>query len=214
VPTPALGLNLHSQEFWATILYRLGLPLFPASSKCPSTSCYADMDTLGDHSAKGGRHDRLRDAIFNMASSTSYSPKKEMPNLIPGTQSRPADIFVPVWRDGRLTAFDVSVVSPVQVTLLDNAAIHQGTALNSHKTTKWRTHDNACRTQGISFVPLVVDVFGGWDHDAVVVLREMASCYSHRTGSDRSTTMHFFYHALLLAPFSGAAMRQCQPAHP
>jgi hypothetical protein len=53
-----------------------------------------------DQGAKSWRHDRLRDAIYNMASSASSSPKKEMPYLIPGTgggggtQSRPDVIFV------------------------------------------------------------------------------------------------------------------------
>jgi hypothetical protein len=64
---------------------------------------------------------------------------------------------------------------PVQVALLDQAADRQGAAIASRKASKCRTHVDACHTQGIRFVPLVVETFGGWDPEVVLVPREMAS---------------------------------------
>jgi hypothetical protein len=119
------------------------------------------MHCHGDEGVKGGRHDHLRDAIYLMASSASYAPKQEMPNLIPGTQSRPADIYIPVWRDGMKTAFDITVVSPFQSDLIDRASAVKGAAIEARKQSKLRTHEAACRSQNINFVPLVVETFGG-----------------------------------------------------
>jgi hypothetical protein len=117
-----------------------------------------------------------------MAASASYAPKKEMPHLIPGTLSRPADIFIPTWRDGKKTAFDVSVVSPVQSAILDRAVDTPGAALAMRKATKICAHDEVCRNQDINFVPLIIETFASWDKDAVIHLKEMASCMARRTG--------------------------------
>jgi hypothetical protein len=128
-----------------------------------------------------------------MAASASFSPKKEMPHLIPGTISRPADIFVPVWRDGLKTAFDITVVSPVQAAYLAKAAARPGADIDAAKL---RTHEDNCRVEGISFVPLVVESFGGWDLDAARHLREMALCSARRTGAVPSITINHFFQRL------------------
>ena len=91
-----------------------------------------------------------------------------MPGLIPGTLSRPADIYVEKWVDGRKDAFDVSVTSPTQEAIVLQASNHPAAAIEARKATKNRTHFDNCRSQGIHFQPLVVESFGGWDKDALV----------------------------------------------
>ena len=110
---------------------------------------------------KGGRHDRIRDKIFKEAQLASLSPTSEMPGLIPGSQARPADIYVPSWIDGKKVAFDVSVVSPTQEAIVQRAAEFPAAAIEMRKNTKNRAHFESCRAQGIAFVPLVVETFGG-----------------------------------------------------
>ena len=85
---------------------RLGLPLL-IPEDCRSNTCDAFQDAEGDHALhstddhglKSGRHDRLRDKIFQEAQLASLNPQKEMPGLIPGSLSRPADIFIDNWID-------------------------------------------------------------------------------------------------------------------
>ena len=48
--------------------------------------------------------------------------------LIPGTDARPADLLLPSWTAGRDTALDVTVVSPLQVALVRQAAQTPGHA--------------------------------------------------------------------------------------
>ena len=116
-----------------------------------------------------------------------------MPGLIPGSQSRPADIFIPSWIDGRKVAFDVSVVSPTQDAVVLRAAEFSGAAIEMRKAAKNRAHFDNCRSQGIVFIPLVVETFGGWDTDAVKCLKDMAKQCSRRWGkSYADETKHFF----------------------
>ena len=84
-----------------------------------------------------------------------------MPGLIPGTQSRPGDVYIENWVDGKKMAFDVSVVSPVQDAILHRAAETPASAIEMRKSSKMRTHFEHCRAQGIAFKPLVVETFGG-----------------------------------------------------
>ena len=60
------------------------------------------------------RHDSIRDAVFSAAQSADLAPRKEVPSLIPGTLSRPADIFLPNWQRGQPAALDVTVISTLQ----------------------------------------------------------------------------------------------------
>ena len=106
IPSLALGLHLHDYL-------------------CPfyKSSC----DPYGDHQIECGgnkdriyRHDSIRDALFSSAQSAALCPRKEMPSLIPGSKSRPADIYLPYWTHGKPAALDVSVISPLQKLTLQS----------------------------------------------------------------------------------------------
>ena len=110
-----------------------------------------------------------------------------MPGLIPGTQSRPADVYIENWVDGKKMAFDVSIVSPVQ------DAKTPASAIEMRKSSKMRAHFDHCRAQGIAYKPLVVETFGGWDADALKVLKLLGRHTARRWGkSDALEIKHFF----------------------
>ena len=119
VPCSALGLNLVDWEFRLCMKYWLGLQMTKEDSLCPV--CDTISDSMGDHhvTCRGNgdmirRHDSLRDVLFSAAQSAALAPKKETPSLIPGSSSRPADIFLPCWKRGKPAALDVTVISQVQ----------------------------------------------------------------------------------------------------
>ena len=114
VPSSALGLHLHDREFRFCLQYWLGLRMVEDNRRCPV--CQADADPLGDHQVGCGgnsdrilRHNSLRDAVFSAAQSAALAPRREAPSLVPGSQSRPADIYLPCWKRGRPAAVDVTV---------------------------------------------------------------------------------------------------------
>ena len=154
---------------------------------------------------KGGRHDRIRDLIFKEAQKASLSPTMEMPGLVPGSQSRPADVFIPSWVNGKKVAFDISVVSPTQDAIVDRASDYAAAAIEMQKAAKNRTHFDNCRAQGIAFEPLVVETFGGWDSDAVKFLKDMARQSARRWGKNNPEEIKFF--------FCGLTKRQCFSPH-
>ena len=154
------------------------------------------MHCRDDHGIRGGRHDRLRDQIFQEAQRAGFNPKKEMPSLIPGSQSRPADIFVEGWMDGRRTAFDVSVISPTQDAVIDRAANTAASAIDLRKTEKIRKHADNCRASGIFFQPLVVETFGGWDPEAAKLLKAMATHCAPRKSLPPALEIRQFFQRL------------------
>ena len=131
-------------------------------------------------------------------------PTKEMPGLIPGSLSRPADIYINDW-DGRKIAFDVSVTSPTQENLIFQAADRPAAAIEARKRQKIRVHAQNCRDQGVDFQPLVVETFGGWDSDALKFLKEMARIDARRWGKDEAIEIKQFFQRLSISLQRGNA---------
>lgn len=196
LPCSALGLHLRRAEFVLCLRYWLGLPLFPAGHLCPA--CGSPADQFGDHHVGCGgsadrihRHNLLRDALFSTASSAALAPLREVPGLVEGSNSRPADVFLPSWTRGGPTAVDVTVVSPLQKALVKGAAEEAGKSLQVAFGRKLRTHDAACRKEGLSFLPLVVETLGGWEDSALTFVRRLAAAQASRVGSDPGqATLH------------------------
>ena len=139
------------------------------------------------------------------AQHANFDPIKEMPGLVPGSQSRPADIFIRNWTDGRKIAFDVSVISPTQDAIVLRAADTSGAAIESRKATKNRAHFDNCSASGIYFQPLVVETFGAWDKDALPFLKTLAHQDARRWGKSNSVECKQFFQRLSLALQRGNA---------
>ena len=81
--------------------------------------------------------------------------------LIPESQSRLGDIFVPTWKAGKSAAFDETVISPLQSNSLTNAATEAEYAFDAADEEKYCLHDDNCAKMEIAFVPLAIEVLGG-----------------------------------------------------
>ena len=82
------------REFRVCLQYWLGVPIFEEGVKCGV--CHSAADPFGDHQVGCGgngdrilRHNSVCDSIFHAARSAALAPRKEVPSLIPGSQSRP-----------------------------------------------------------------------------------------------------------------------------
>ena len=150
------------------------------------------------------RHDRLRDIIFQHARDAALSPVMEK-NHITLTNSKPGDIFLPVWRNGRPSAFDVTVTSSLQSSTINAAGIRTGAALTVAEDRKISKHFDSCREVGVDFVPLAVEVLGGWSQAAVDHLVQLASRAADRRGKPRSQVKTYMFQKLSL-------YLQCEPA--
>ena len=136
--------------------------------------CHRYSDAQGNHAmccGSGGerisRHNHLRDHLHDTAVAAGLGPVREVRFLIPGEDSRPADVLLPHWIAGQDAAMDVTVVNPCQVATVMGAATTAGHALQHAYTRKMRGAADACQQQGVTFLPMVVESFGGW-HEASV----------------------------------------------
>uniref|UniRef100_A0A1X7TH43 Uncharacterized protein n=1 Tax=Amphimedon queenslandica TaxID=400682 RepID=A0A1X7TH43_AMPQE len=164
LPSPSLGLHFLDLEFKTCLRYWLGITLFSSDIVCPlyTRAC----DSLGDHSvACGGngdrilRHNTLRDVLFTAAQAAALSPRREVPSIVPGSYSRPADLYLPNWSQGKPAAMDVTVISSLQPQRVSQAAISQGSALLYAEERKNIVHFEDCKRVGVSFLPLAVEVW-------------------------------------------------------
>ena len=107
-PIISLGLHLRPQEFVLAAGYRLGLPLYGEGPAPTCPVCHQPSDRRGTHSMSCGsgpernwRHNSLRDAMHEYAVEAGYGPRKEVRFLLPGRDSRPADVLIPHFAGGR-----------------------------------------------------------------------------------------------------------------
>jgi hypothetical protein len=207
VPSPSLGLSLHPQDFRFASLYRLGLPLYPDASSC--SSCQRFNDVFGDHAVGCGgdrdriaRHDRIRDAVFAAAHSAALAPRKEMPSLIPGSISRPADVFIPSWSAGKAAAVDVTVVSPLQSSMLRDSAITPGFAVEAADRRKRLAYEGRLGAD-LDLIPLAVDTFGRFSDTSITFLSRLGSFLSLRQSGSAG---HLFQRISVLLQKGNAAL--------
>ena len=109
--------------------------IYQTEGKC--TACPRHSDRRGDHAISCGyegeriaRHDHLRNALYNTCSQACLGPTREVRDLVVGTDARPADLFLPNWSGGQDTALDITVVNPLQVAMVQQAAVTPGFALS------------------------------------------------------------------------------------
>ena len=100
---------------------------------------------------------------------------------------------------------NVSITSPTQEAVLFQAADHPGAAINARKQSKNRSHAQNCRANGVSFQPLVVETFGGWDKDAVNMLKDIARLEARRWGKDPAMEIKHFFQRLSITLQRGNA---------
>ncbi len=97
-----------------------------------------------------------------------------MPSLIPGSSSRPTDVYFPNWKRGQPAALDVSVISTMQQTTVNGASSTQGHALTVREDRKYSAHAADCQSIGVTFIPLIVESLGGWSTLAVELIKDVA----------------------------------------
>ena len=195
LPSPSLGLHFLDLEFRTCLCYWLGISLSSDNAFCPLGS--RSSDSLGDHSvACGGngdrilRHNSLRDVLFTAAQSAALSPRREVPSIVPGSCSRPADLYLPYWSHGKPAAMDVTVISSLQDQRVSQAATSQGSALLYAEERKNIVHFEDCRRVGVSFFPLAVEVLGGWSQSAVSIISSLGQHLVSRRGSPTGQVIH------------------------
>ena len=94
-------------------------------------------------------------------SSSNISPVCEQKHLLPENTSRPGNVYLPSFIAGQPAALDVTITSPLQATLISDAARKCGFALTLAEDKKLGHNYQKCSDMGIHFIPLALETFGG-----------------------------------------------------
>ena len=196
-PIPALGLHLSSNEFRVALKYRLGVKLYENERKCPFCKS-GTLDVMGDHAVSYhghgdmiSCHNRIRDKIISACSGSLLSPISEQKSLLPDNNSRPGDIFLPVWNNGQPAALDVTITSPLQSGLIINASEKSGFALSAAEDRKYEQYAQNCSEVGIQFIPLAFETFGGFSETVRKTLKLIANLADNRHSQPAGLSVAF-----------------------
>ena len=91
-------------------------------------------------------HNSLRDVFAQFCHRTRLGGQLEVGHGYGGESSlsRPADILVPNWMIRKPAAFDLTVVSPLHSTTLNEAGARSGTAAGKAEVHKHNANDAKC----------------------------------------------------------------------
>jgi hypothetical protein len=219
IPNPVYGTHILNSYFKYAVKIRLMIPVFGPDSFCsgaPDKRVYS-IDKLGHHALgcpRGGgthsRHHEVSCVILEEAKAAGLQPRSDCSNLIPLSQSRPADIFIPIWSQNRGIALDVSIVVPprsypTHSSAKDNAGLLGDAFLcvdDAYKL-KRAKHSENCKSVNLLFEPIIFDVAGMCHPSSLAVLKDLSRRRAAREGSDDDFCVNRFLQRLSVAVQTG-----------
>ena len=165
VPSSATRTLIPGTEFRTLLRWWLGVPLLAEDQVgAPCPLCGTAMDVLGHHlvcckqNKPMRRHMAIQDTLVAISRRAGLSCRKE--ERTP-ENSRPGDVFYPRWDTDGPAAVDATVRDP----RIPSQPLQQAEAVpkwrERQEADKVSRHGNACKRLGWTFVPFVVDVWGG-----------------------------------------------------
>ena len=192
VPSVGLGLHLDPNELQIAVKWWLGLDTSRGSScaLCPDVA----LDPLGHHAATcrhGGdviiHHNKLHDVFLSFCHQAHIAARLEAGSgLTSGLdRTRPADVLVRDWAQGKPAAFDITVTSPLTPANLAGASMRVGAAAEAAEKRKHTANDPKCAELGWRCVPLAVETYCNWGEEARTTFALLATCLAFGSSSFR-----------------------------
>jgi hypothetical protein len=186
---------LESDEMQVALQHRLGLPLISSVLMCPVCKKIA-LDPNGHHqlTCKNHgyvvrRHNRIRDAFYDLLKLAELNPEKEQ-GASWSERTRPADVLCD-WTLARKAAFDISVVSPLTDENLKQAGDYD--VIEKKAVLKHAENDAQCSSLKWLCVPLVVDSYGQWCAEAHKAFGKVAESLFIKLKVSHSSALSFIY---------------------
>ena len=213
-PSPNLGNYSEPLLFRLSVQRRLRAPILPEDTICHL--CNGVLDKFGDHCLvcpNGGdrtrRHNHQRNLVYHYAQSAGLNPELEKPGLLQPrpflgslpengvlpndpTARRPADVYIPRWRQGLPLAIDFAITSGLRTEMVRSSLQDPAAALTAYEDHK-RNHlhtERLCAEAHIGFAPAIQEADGGsWSISAQKVFSELAKNKAQLTGEPKDTLL-------------------------
>ena len=204
IPFPGLNLHLDKAEFQTALKWWLGIDMF-GGSRCPSCSTQS-LDPLGHHALTCryngdvvSRHNQLRNTFFESCRQAGVGGQIEIGSGLGHDErhTRPADVL-PNWDLGKPAAFDLTVASQLNQSILNEACVTAGSSAQVSEQRKHASNNVKCSELGWSCIPLAVETYGCWGAEARLHLSRLASRLAARLNCSKSYATSTLYGRLNL----------------
>ena len=100
----------------------------------------------------------------------------------------------------------MTVTSPLAASNVSDAAAKPGASLGKACARKKRETAEACRAEGLVFIPFAIETLGGFDTTATTQVKQLASALSRSKGSDEREAASQLFGRLSLNLMRGNAL--------
>ena len=195
LPVKQLGLKFDKQEFVALLRWWLGLSVL-LPDPCPEPKCPHSLDIWGDHAvvcpcgpSRIARHDAVNHVWAHCLKSAGFHVTKEV-HCDPDSQRRSADTLVDSWQFGRQCAHDWIITHTLQSSALARRSPDPAVPLVDAETHKISYAKANCEKNGIDFLPLAADTFGGFGPQAELALHKVTKDAQLLRGDSAPPAVH------------------------
>ena len=191
---PQPDATLSTPQFQVLARYRLGMPVYDLAQTPNCTRCGEPLDTDGLHglTCKHGNrqsdvHDALMAKLADHTVEAGLRGKLEKRGLVPFSNKRPADVWLPSGLTGdRPIAIDGVVPNPLTRTYVRGAAKFAGFAAATAEARKRNHRQPQVAHTGAHLVPFAVEYLGGFGASAAYFLRSVARTKAVRNLTDKA----------------------------
>ena len=137
------------------------------------------------------RHNAVRDRLAKAAMDGQFSVSVEKKDVLSdGSQSKPADIYIPFWKYGKAVAIDVTGAPSHE--FCDDVSESLNKAAN-RKNDKFLKR---CNESGVMFKPFVFGSLGNFHEDSVAIINRIGVAQSRTRGCKRGDCVRWLKGAL------------------
>ena len=126
--------------------------------------------------------------------------------------TRPADVLVPNWSLGKPAAFDHTITSPLNPSILSEAGVTAGSAALVAECCKHDMNDPKCSELGWKCTPLAVETYGCWGAESRETLSRLATCLAIPMKSKATASIYGRLSLTLVRPCARALLSRAGPS--
>ena len=99
------------------------------------------------------------------------------------------DILVTIWDNGISAAFDVTVTSLLNSSIIMEAGMYSGVAARAAEFRKHTQNDTKCAELSWKCIPLAVESYGAWGPEALMAFSQVATRLAIRGNTSKSMAL-------------------------
>ena len=126
------------------------------------------------------------------------------------TVARPGDVTIRRWVNGKDGAIDVTVTGSLCPSNVAGAAANAGASLSKAYERKIKETAEACRLQGLVFLPFAMETLGGLHSGAVTQVKQLAAVLARSKGLEEGEMTAQLFAKLSLTLMRGNALISVQ----